>query len=259
MVEVSGHAWRTDYDLRKHTIHSGVDLRVFVKHEKSRIEKKVEIIPNKKTLGQSFKETAQIVSRLLEFVPAEKLKAALEKDGFFDLGDDGKTYRILSTHVQIKEVEVNETGRRFIANVVEPSFGLDRIFYATLEYSCVEKDGRTILKIPKTISPFDAVVFPLVSKDGLSERAQSIADDLMNSGYNVEYDDSGSIGHRYARADEIGIPLAVTVDYDTMKDSTVTLRDRDTWEQIRVPSEKLTFLFDSYFRRNSSFAELSSI
>src|SRR5207245_7953318 len=93
--------------------------------------------------------------------------------------------------------------------------------------------------------PAQAAVYALVSKDGLVETAQSVHRSLRESGLRVEYDDSGSIGRRYARADEAGIPLGITVDYDTLKDDTVTLRDRDSWNQIRVKIKELKPTIDS--------------
>ncbi|MEM0313390.1 MAG: His/Gly/Thr/Pro-type tRNA ligase C-terminal domain-containing protein, partial [Candidatus Bathyarchaeia archaeon] len=99
-------------------------------------------------------------------------------------------------------------------------------------------------------------VYPLVSKDGLPEKAQQLKQMLINEGFTVEYDEAGSIGRRYARADETGIPLGITIDYETLKDDTVTLRDRDTWKQVRNRIDALPDLLHKYFRMKINFSDL---
>jgi glycyl-tRNA synthetase len=124
--------------------------------------------------------------------------------------------------------------------VIEPSFGLDRTFYAILLYCFVEdkKRGWDWFKFPAKISPYVAAVYPLVSKDGVDEKAKEVFNSLKGC-FDVFYDEAGSIGKRYARADEIGTNYCITVDYQTLKDDTVTIRDRDSTKQIRVEIKKL--------------------
>ena len=99
-------------------------------------------------------------------------------------------------------------------------------------------------------------MFPLVNKNGLPDIARDIWNMLKEEGIRATYDDSGSIGRRYARADEIGIPIAITVDYQTPKDNTVTLRDRDTWKQVRTPVDKLLNSLLDYFKGKKNFDDL---
>jgi glycyl-tRNA synthetase len=99
-------------------------------------------------------------------------------------------------------------------------------------------------------------VYPLLSKDKLPEKAGEIYKMLIEEGFTVEYDEAGSIGRRYARADEVGVQLNMTVDYDTMKDDTITVRDRDSWKQIRCPIKQLNELLHKYFRGKINFGEL---
>ncbi len=139
----------------------------------------------------------------------------------------------------MREETVKESGSKLVPHVVEPSFGVERLVYAALEYSMRMKEDRLVLSLPFHLAPIQASVFPLVNRDGLPGRASEIYRSLLAAGIRAEYDEAGSIGRRYARADEAGIPLGVTVDYDTLKDQTVTLRDRDSWNQIRVPSNQL--------------------
>jgi len=101
-------------------------------------------------------------------------------------------------------------------------------------------------------------VFPLMAKDGLDEKARSICQTLRHAKFDVDYDESGTIGRRYARADEIGVPIAITIDYATLKDDTVTLRDRTTWKQVRTPTASLIERLDMFLRKRCIFAELGT-
>ncbi len=157
---------------------------------------------------------------------------------------------------KIVHEEIEQKGRRFIPHVVEPSFGLDRLVYAVLEYAHRTKGDRTLLRLPREVVPIQVGVFPLVGKDGLPEKAEEVYRRLIDEGFRVEYDESGSIGRRYARADEVGTPIGVTVDYQTLEDRTVTLRDRDTWKQVRTKIEELPPLLRAYFSYKLDFKNL---
>ncbi len=134
------------------------------------------------------------------------------------------------------------TRERYIPYVVETSVGLDRTILMTLcdayREEEVDGDSRTVLKFHPALAPFTAAVFPLVKKDGMPERAHEIEADLRRQ-FNVMYDESGAVGRRYRRQDEIGTPFCVTVDGDTLEDGTVTVRDRDSMEQDRIPAENV--------------------
>jgi len=157
----------------------------------------------------------------------------------------GNAYRTdfdLQTHMKHsgKDLTIVEDGEKIVPHVVEPSFGLDRTFYAILLHCFVEdkKRGWDWFKFPAKIAPYVAAVYPLVSKDGVDEKAREVFNSLKCC-FDVFYDEAGSIGKRYARSDEIGVPIALTVDYQTLKDNTVTLRNRDDTKQIRVEVKKL--------------------
>ena len=140
--------------------------------------------------------------------------------------------------------------------MVEPSFGSERLMYVTLEYAYREKDGRVILSLPRDLAPISVAVLPLVERDGLPEKAMEVYDMLFGEGFSVAYESKGSIGRRYARFDEIGTPVAVTVDYRTLEDGTVTLRDRDSWRQVRQRIERLPELLRLYLSYRVGFDEL---
>jgi glycyl-tRNA synthetase len=132
------------------------------------------------------------------------------------------------------------TNNRYVPYVIEPAVGPDRIMLAFLvdAYTDEEVNGeaRTVLKLHPRIAPTKAAVFPLSKKEPVSTIARKLYDDLKGD-YRLFYDDSGSIGRRYRRQDEAGTPFCVTVDFDTIDDKRVTIRDRDTLEQERVPIE----------------------
>jgi len=157
--------------------------------------------------------------------------------GIADRGD----YDLKQHQEKSKEsMEISYNNKKFIPNVVEVAYGIDRPVYCILE-SCYTEDNenqRTYFKLPKEISPYIGI-FPLVKKDGIPEKAHEIVNILKKTGLYLFYDDAGSIGRRYARADEVGAYYSITIDYQTLEDSTVTVRLRDDKSQIRVKIDKL--------------------
>jgi glycyl-tRNA synthetase len=133
---------------------------------------------------------------------------------------------------------VEDGGEKVLPHIFELSMGVDRSLYAIMEASLKGDGDRRALMIKPYLSPIQAGVFPLVNKDGIPELAEEIHATLSDE-FEVFYDDGGSIGKRYARADEAGIPCCITIDYDSLKDKTVTIRDRDSRAQERVKVEEL--------------------
>jgi glycyl-tRNA synthetase len=135
-----------------------------------------------------------------------------------------------------------EAGEAYVPHVIEPAAGVDRAALAFMvdAYDVEEVDGRkrTVLRLHPRIAPIKAAVLPLISREGMPERAREVFERLRPK-LQAEYDEGGSIGRRYRRQDEIGTPWGVTIDGQTLEDGTVTLRDRDSLEQVRVPIEGL--------------------
>lgn len=132
-----------------------------------------------------------------------------------------------------------EENKNYVPYVIETSIGLDRMFLATLTAAYTEEkleDGneRTVLRIPPALAPVKAAVLPLLKKDGLPEKAREILADLQFD-FNCQYDEKDAIGRRYRRQDAIGTPYCITVDHDTLEDNMVTIRERDSMQQDRVP------------------------
>jgi glycyl-tRNA synthetase len=135
------------------------------------------------------------------------------------------------------------TGERYTPAVIEPAAGADRATLAFLvdayDEEVIGDDTRVVLRLHPRLAPVKAAVLPLVRKDGQPELGREIVGKLRKRGLQVEYDEGGSIGKRYRRQDEIGTPFAVTIDHQTLEDQTVTVRDRDSLEQVRIPIETL--------------------
>jgi glycyl-tRNA synthetase len=251
-VEIAGHACRTNFDLAAHIKGSGTDLTVFRPHP-TPIEKTVTVVvPLQSVLGPLLRERAGDIGQILASTKPDELKSAFRDRGSFEING----FEVLPSHVRFEDRRIRETGRRFTPHVVEPSFGAERVVYSTLEYAYSRSEGRVVLRIPINLAPVQITVFPLMAKDGLAEIGREIADFVAEKGFDVEYDDNGTIGKRYARADEIGVPISVTVDYQTKKDQTVTLRDRDTWQQVRTLWEDIPELMREFFKGGKAFSAL---
>jgi glycyl-tRNA synthetase len=251
-IEVSGHAHRTEYDLRSHMKASGTDLRVYKEYPTPIEEDQLTIKPLMAKMGPVFKAEAAKAASLIAKAPAKEVATQLQKNGFYMAG----AYKILPEHVKVNRQKCVVRGKRFIPQVVEPSFGSDRLFYVVLEYAYGVKDDRVVMSFPRDIAPTQLGVYPLVNKNGLVEKAREVHQLLVNEGLSAELDETGSIGRRYARADEVGVPLGVTVDYQTLKDCTVTIRDRDSWQQVRASINSLPELLHKYFQEKIDFTDL---
>jgi glycyl-tRNA synthetase len=250
-VEIAGYAYRTDYDLGRHMVFSGVDLRVYKQFDSPRVERVTKYVPKIDVIRGKLGDKAD---GILKSIDPSILEVAFKREGFIEIG--GVKLFKDDFDVLVEDVEVK--GKHILPHVVEPSFGADRIVYATLEYAYGEKGGRTVLSLPRDIAPIQLIVLPLVSKDGLPEFALKVYRMLLDEGFTVDYDDSGSIGRRYARADEIGVPIAITIDYQSLNDNTVTLRDRDSWRQVRSPIDDLPLKLHKYFNYKLSFDDLGT-
>ena len=143
--------------------------------------------------------------------------------------------------MEYRDKKINET---FVPHVIEPSIGVERLILAVLSTAYTEDEvggeKRIVLKLPENLAPYRFCVSPLLkNKPELVEKARNVYQKLRNKYINVTWDDSGNIGKRYRKQDEIGTPKCIVIDFDTLEDNTVTIRDRDTTEQIRVKISEL--------------------
>ena len=160
----------------------------------------------------------------------------------------------LSSHSKVSgtDLSVVEDEEKFVPHVFEISMGLDRIFYAVLENSLSERGGKPVLKFPRELTPLDAVIFPLVRKDRIDKKAREIHE-MIKTRFETKYDEKQSIGKRYVIYDQLGVPLAITVDYDSLKKKDVTLRDRDSMKQVRIKIKDLEAKINDFFEGRKIF------
>jgi len=138
------------------------------------------------------------------------------------------------------EYIVKGGGARFVPHVIEPSIGVERLLLAVLTCAYRQEEKRIVLALPENLAPYRFCVSPLLkNKSELVAKAREVYEMLRKKYHNVTWDDSGNIGKRYLKQDEIGTPKCIVIDFDTLEDGTVTVRDRDTTEQIRVKPEEL--------------------
>jgi glycyl-tRNA synthetase len=167
-----------------------------------------------------------------------------ELEGIANRGDFDLTQHAKASGEKLEYFD-QEQGEAYVPHVIEPAAGVDRTMLAFMvdAYDVEEVEGRkrTVLRLHPRLAAVKAAVLPLVSRDGMPQRAREIYEEVR-ARIPAEYDEGGSIGKRYRRQDEIGTPWGITVDGQTMEDGTVTLRDRDTLEQERVAAEGIADL-----------------
>jgi glycyl-tRNA synthetase len=168
----------------------------------------------------------------------------------------GNAYRTdydLSQHKKFSkqdlEVFIQEENKKVLPHVFEVSMGVDRLVFCLLEHAFMEKSKEKEwewFNLPPIVAPYEVAVFPLMKKPELKEPAKELASSLREAGLNAYFSHVGSIGKRYARADEVGIPYAITLDYETLEDGTVTLRFRNDGQQERIKKEELVEKIKQY-------------
>ena len=239
-VECVGIANRTCHDLLSHERHSGSKLlKAWRQFDEPRSEIRDVLAPNGASLGPTFKGRAGKVIEALQ-----NLTEIPEKMPFELALTDGSNVQITDDMVTRRSEEVTVHGEWFTPHVIEPAFGIDRIIWHILDHSYTEteKEGGkySIMRLSSMVSPFDVAVLPLFDKEGMGEIASDILSKVNSMpGLRGEMDSSRSIGRRYARVDEIGVPWAITVDHETLKDGSVTVRRRDDQKQIRVAVDEV--------------------
>ncbi|MCX6689778.1 MAG: glycine--tRNA ligase [Methanoregula sp.] len=251
-VETVGIADRTDYDLNAHAKQSGTPMTVFIQYTEPRKENRRRIIPNMSVLGKQYRQKAKAVFAALEH-------ATPTADGA-DVVVDGETIHIPANLFEVRDEVVDIRGEEIVPHVIEPSYGIDRMCYAVLEQAydedTVDGEKRTVLRFSPRVAPVQVAVFPLMTRDGLDTIADEITHTLKRKGILAEYDDSGAIGRRYRRQDEIGTPFAITVDYETKETRTVTVRDRDSMKQVRIGIDTLPQTISALVNGDMKFTSL---
>jgi glycyl-tRNA synthetase len=205
---------------------------------------------------KAFKKDGKMVKEWIEALPQEEL-AALDKEttssGKKEVEVDGRSFTILKEHLTFEKKMEKTTVRSFTPGVIEPSFGIDRIFFAVLEHtyfarpkedSTEDKQIRGVFSFSPSISPYKISLLPLDQRISRDEQYLAKLTKLRKElgafalSYTID-EGSATIGKRYSRNDELGIPYAATFDFTTLEDDAVTLRVRDAMEQLRIPLKEL--------------------
>jgi glycyl-tRNA synthetase len=244
-IEIAGFAYRGSYDLSKHGEHADDDFTLFKQYDEPKTVEKAVVDPDMSVLGPEFGGAAAEVAEALQTL-AEREPGAFEGDEVtVEVGES--EYSVPTDVANFELREETESGEHITPHVVEPSFGVDRTVYTLVAHAMREDEmadeTRTYLDLDPRVAPTDIGVFPLVSNvDYLTEQATDLAAELRTAGFSVVYDDSGSIGRRYRRQDEVGTPFCVTVDRDGLEGDgpdSVTVRERDSAAQVRVSVDEL--------------------
>ena len=281
-VEIVGIADRTDYDLKAHARVSKTELYVYVEYDEPKMVTRFVVKPNMGKLGPVFKGKAKAVAETLKQLSEEELS----KDEIKVIVD-GEELTVSSDVVDFAEETVKVSGENVIPHVIEPSYGIDRIFYGIMEHAYEEEnvaqkaaesglkgteeagkeseagkdegeaegeeEARLVMHLSSAVAPIQVAVLPLLTRKELADPAKDIIAKLREKALLVHYDDSGTIGRRYRRNDEIGTPYCITVDYDTLEDGTVTIRNRDSMRQIRAPVKGIENVLYELIYRGRAF------
>ena len=261
-VECVGHADRACYDLQ---VHSTATKTPMVATEKVDPPQEIEYAKLKlerKELGKVFMNEQRVVATALEtlaedWMTFEPIATALDTDGKTMV--DG--YEVTKAMVSWTKTKKTIHERKFTPSVIEPSFGMGRILYSLLEHSFYQRDGdeqRCVMRFKPQVAPEKCAVFPISSNKECNVVVDMIAADLLDNDVATRVDKStASLGRRYARADELGVPFAVTVDFQSVQDNTVTLRERDSTKQIRLHKDDITNVISKIVRGKMTWTDLT--
>ncbi|GAW16706.1 hypothetical protein ANO14919_061430 [Xylariales sp. No.14919] len=252
-IECVGCADRSAYDLTVHSKFTGTPL--VVKEALRTGPVKVErwqASLDKKLVGPRFKRDAKAVQASVEALDQpllEKLAAKLNTTGSVTvdtatpLADGSSSVELSRDLLTIQKVTRLETVREYTPNVIEPSFGIGRILYCLLEqvyWHRPQDVARAVLSLPLAVAPTKVLIVPISAQVQFTPITRKLSSRLRAFGIANNVDSSGaSIGKRYARNDELGTPLGITVDFDTLANGSITLRERDTTSQVRGPEDEV--------------------
>ncbi|KAI9841506.1 MAG: Glycine--tRNA ligase 1, mitochondrial [Sclerophora amabilis] len=265
-IECVGCADRSAYDLSVHAKKTGSPLVVReVRSEPLRIEE-WQIDLDKKKFGPKFKKDGKTVEAAVEALTQERREQyaeALKKDGKITIevaGVSGGKVEIEKDLIEIVKRTRVENMREYTPNVIEPSFGIGRILYSLMEHVYWTRAGdeaRGVLSFPPPVAPTKVLLVPLSNNPAFGPILSRISHKLRSQGVSNRIDDSSaSIGRRYSRNDELGTPLGITVDFQSAKDSSVTLRDRDSTKQVRASEEEITVAIRSLVDGNETWQDV---
>ncbi|EAU86846.1 glycine-tRNA ligase [Coprinopsis cinerea okayama7 len=237
-TECVGCADRAAYDLSVHSNKTGTPLIVRQALKEPIVTEKEVPEWNKKVMGKTFKGDAGILQKHIDSLDEAaliKLKGELAQGSAVVKTEEGKEFTLTPEVLTIERKTFKQSIREFVPNVIEPSFGLGRILYCLLEHSFWAREQdieRGVLSLPPLVAPTKVLIVPLSAREEFDPLVQEITAKLRKAGVFSRVDDSNtSIGKRYARNDELGTPYGLTIDFASVQNRTVTIRERDTMDQ----------------------------
>jgi len=242
-IECTGCADRGSFDLRAHSLN--ISQKARRKLERPITKTFYRSILNRALIGKEFHKASNTIIKHFTKMNQEELKELKNKvlsikDNMF-IQIEETSYQIKKGMIKVEEFKKTVNYEEYYPHVVEPSFGIDRLIMAIFDhnYTTPRKNlKRIVMVLPKQLVPYDIAVLQLYNKENLLNKVETVLTELSKYSCYVDYS-STSIGKRYTRVDEIGIKYTITIDYQTLEDSTVTIRDRDTMEQNRIKIDEL--------------------
>ena len=264
-IECVGLADRSAYDLNAHSDKSKVDLVAYERYETPIQEEALVITPNKQIIGKAFKKDAKpVTDALLALNEADAfaLQDACAANGSATLETEAGPQQLSADMFKVEKVTKTVNGRNYTPSVIEPSFGIGRIMYCMFEHAFYirpDDEQKTVLKLTPVVAPIKTTIFPLVNDDKLNAIAGEMNKMLTSNAISAKLDTTAiSIGKRYARTDELGVPFAVTIDHRSVSEGTVTVRERDSCDQVRVPIPEVPELLGRLCRMTATWAEATA-
>jgi glycyl-tRNA synthetase len=255
-IECVGIADRACFDLGEHAKVSGTPLVAARKYKQGKIVKSIKLIIDKGFIGKTHKDEFKAIVDHIEALDEDgksKLVEKIEKGESTEVTIAGKAIKIGKEFIKKHEhVTLNVMEEKYIPSVIEPSFGFGRIMYCLFEHRFrMRNEKRTYIALPAKISPYKCSILTVVWNEEFEPVVEDIVKKMKKAGISTKVDDTGSsIGKRYARTDEVGIPFGVTIDHQTLQDKTVTLREIETCVQVRIKIEEvpgvLSDIIDGY-------------
>ncbi|CZR59077.1 probable glycine--tRNA ligase GRS1 [Phialocephala subalpina] len=268
-IECVGCADRSAYDLTVHAKKTGAPLMVRERLAQPITIEEWQVELDKKKFGPHFKKDGKTVEAAVEALTQEqreKLAKDLKEDGKITIdvaGVGNGKVEISKDLIVIERRTRTENTREYTPNVIEPSFGIGRILYSLIEHNYWTRgseggdEARGVLSFPPTIAPTKVLLVPLSGHESFKPLLKAMSLKLRKLGVSSRVDDSSaSIGKRYSRNDELGTPLGITVDFQSVQDKTYTLRDRDSTKQVRADEDKILAAIKSLVEGEKVWADI---
>lgn len=262
-IEVAGHADRSCFDLTKHAEKTGVDLNAARPLKEPRKVEFVFVKVDKQKVGKTFKKESKPINDLIDKLTED------EKNAFFDqmqadkkitISIGGNPLELTDEFIQFEKKEKTIIEEKYIPHVIEPSYGLGRIIYCVFEHCFkmrAQDAQRTYFDFPIAVAPVKCSLLPLMAQEKFVPKVRELKSLLTKAGISSKTDDSGqSVGKRYARTDECGIPYAFTIDHTTLETDSVTMREMDTMKQIRIQLQEAPAIIADLVQGRQTWADM---